>query len=160
MRATGHAKSNAPPDAGAFSTSIVSIFHKLRRWIRTTDVLINRHGPRLSKTINLERHVATLLPGERLFRRLDRRLDRWQVGDAHRARLTALGLPHHRVHDSRHFYAIRAVRTGTPYEFSARQLAHADIAMVAKVYTPSPRAPTSAIDESESRPSNARNRAR
>jgi integrase len=78
----------------------------------------------------LERHLETLTPGERLFRGLDR----WQVGDAHRARLTALGLPHHRVHDSRHFYAIRAIRAGTPYELVARQLGHADVAMVAKVY--------------------------
>jgi len=78
----------------------------------------------------LEKHHATLTPGERLFRGLDR----WQVGGAHRARLTALGLPHHRVHDSRHFYAIRAIRAGTPYELVARQLGHADVAMVAKVY--------------------------
>ena len=33
----------------------------------------------------LEKHHATLMPGERLFRGLDR----WQVGDAHRARLIA-----------------------------------------------------------------------
>jgi len=78
----------------------------------------------------VERHLETLTPDERLFRGLDR----WQVGDAHRARLTALGLPQHRVHDSRHFYAIRAIRAGTPYELVARQLGHADVAMVAKVY--------------------------
>jgi integrase len=78
----------------------------------------------------LQQHLASLTPGERLVRGLNR----WQVGDAHRARLTALGLPHHRVHDSRHFYAIRAIRAGTPYELVARQLGHADIAMVAKVY--------------------------
>ncbi len=78
----------------------------------------------------VERHLATLTPGERMFRGIDR----WQVGDMHRARLTALGLPHHRVHDSRHFYAIRAIRAGTPYELVARQLGHADVAMVAKVY--------------------------
>jgi integrase len=77
----------------------------------------------------LKRHVATLLPGERLFRGLSR----WDVGSARRARLTALGLPHHRVHDSPHFYAIRAIRAGTPYELVARQLGHADVAMVAKV---------------------------
>jgi integrase len=75
-------------------------------------------------------HIATLLPGERLFRALDR----WQVLKAHRDRLVALGLPHHRLHDSRHFYAIRAIRAGTPYELVARQLGHADVAMVAKVY--------------------------
>ena len=27
----------------------------------------------------------------------------------------------HRVHDARHFYAVRAVRAGTPYELVARQ---------------------------------------
>jgi hypothetical protein len=46
----------------------------------------------------------------------------------------ALGLPHHRVHDARHFYAIRAVRAGTPYELVARELGHADVQMVARVY--------------------------
>ena len=78
----------------------------------------------------LEAHLATLTPGERLFRGLDR----WDVGEHHTARLVALGLPHHRVHDARHFYAIRAVRAGTPYELVARQLGHADVQMVAKVY--------------------------
>ena len=38
------------------------------------------------------------------------------------------------MHDARHFYAIRAVRAGTPYELVARQLGHADVTMVAKVY--------------------------
>ena len=78
----------------------------------------------------LAKHLETLTPGERLFRGIDR----WQAGDAHRVRLIALGLPHHRLHDSRHFYAIRAIRAGTPYELVARQLGHADVAMVAKVY--------------------------
>ena len=77
-----------------------------------------------------EQHVDSLTPGERLFRGLDR----WLVGDVHRHRLEALGLPHHRVHDARHFYAIRAVRAGTPYELVARQLGHADIQMVARIY--------------------------
>jgi integrase/recombinase XerD len=38
------------------------------------------------------------------------------------------------MHDARHFYAIRAVRAGTPYELVARQLGHADVQMVARVY--------------------------
>jgi hypothetical protein len=42
-------------------------------------------------------------------------------------------LPHHGVQDSRHFYAIRALRAGTPYELVARQF-HADVQMVARVY--------------------------
>lgn len=79
---------------------------------------------------HIEKHVESLTPGERLFRGIHR----WQVGDMHRERLRVLGLPHHRVHDSRHFYAIRAVRAGTPYELVARQLGHADVQMVARVY--------------------------
>ena len=78
----------------------------------------------------IARHLNALTPGERLFRGIDR----WMAGDAHTDRLKGLGLPHHRLHDARHFYAIRAVRAGTPYELVARQLGHADVAMVAKVY--------------------------
>src|SRR5437588_12011934 len=78
----------------------------------------------------LEEHLGTLTPGERLFRGLDR----WAVGAAHRDRLKALGLPHHRLHDARHFYAIRAVRAGTPYDLVGRQLGHADVQMVARIY--------------------------
>ena len=78
----------------------------------------------------LAEHVATLTPGERLFRGLDR----WHVGSVHRERLRVLGLPHHRLHDARHFFAVRAVRAGTPYELVARQLGHADVQMVARTY--------------------------
>ena len=78
----------------------------------------------------LEKHVTALTPGERLFRGLTR----WHVGDVHRARLKTLDLPHHRVRDARHFYAVRAVRAGTPYELVARQLGHADVQRVARVY--------------------------
>jgi hypothetical protein len=35
------------------------------------------------------------------------------------------GRPHHRLHAARHFYVIRAVRAGTPFELVARQLGHA-----------------------------------
>ena len=76
--------------------------------------------------LGLEARPETLLPGERLFQGLDR----WQVGDVHRDRLKALGLPHHRVHDARHFYTVRA---GPPYELVASQLGHAYVKMVAKV---------------------------
>jgi integrase len=82
----------------------------------------------------LATHLATLTPAERLFRLESEKLDRWKVGDEHRTVLRALGLPHHRVHDSRHFYAIRAVRAGTPYELVARQLGHGSVQMVAKTY--------------------------
>lgn len=78
----------------------------------------------------LEAHHATLTPGERLFRDVDR----WQASDAHREALRALGMPHRRLHDSRHVFAIRLVRAGTPYELVARALGHADVTMVARVY--------------------------
>jgi len=68
-------------------------------------------------------HLETLMPGERLFRDLYRRL----VDDMHTVRLKALRLAHHRVHDARHFYAVRAVRAATPYELVARQLGPPDI---------------------------------
>ncbi len=80
------------------------------------------------------KHLNTLTPGARLFRLDTESIDRWDVGTVHRETLRALELPHHRVHDARHFYAIRAVRVGTPYELVARQLGHVDVAMVAKVY--------------------------
>ena len=78
----------------------------------------------------IEQHLATLTPGERLFRGVDR----WQVGDAHRDRCRVLGLEGYRLHDSRHFFAVEALRGGTPAELVARQLGHKDTAMVSKVY--------------------------
>ena len=78
----------------------------------------------------VEAHLKTVLPGERLFRGVDR----WQASDLHRERLRILGLPHHRLHDSRHHWAVRMVRAGMPLELVARQLGHRDVVMVAKVY--------------------------
>jgi integrase len=75
-------------------------------------------------------HVATVLPGERVFRGLDR----LAVGDVHRQRLRALGLEGYRLHDARHHWAVRMARAGAPFELIARQLGHRDVAMVAKVY--------------------------
>jgi integrase len=46
----------------------------------------------------------------------------------------ALGISDYRVHDHRHSYAVRALRAGTPAELVARQLGHANPAMVTKVY--------------------------
>jgi len=78
----------------------------------------------------IETHWRSVLPGERLFRGVDR----WEAGDYHRERLRLLGLPHHRLHDSRHHRAVRMVRAGMPLELVARQLGHRDVVMVAKVY--------------------------
>jgi integrase len=78
----------------------------------------------------LQEHLATVLPGERVFRGIDR----WQAGDVHRERLRALGLEGYRLHDARHHWAVRMARAGAPFELIARQLGHRDVAMVAKVY--------------------------
>ena len=40
----------------------------------------------------------------------------------------------YQLRDSRHTYAVRAIRSGASYEVVARQLGHADTAMVARVY--------------------------
>ncbi len=78
----------------------------------------------------LEAHLATLTPGERLFRGISR----WDAAEAHRERCRALGFTDYRLHDSRHHWAVRMVRAGMPLELVARQLGHHDVVMVAKVY--------------------------
>jgi integrase len=75
-------------------------------------------------------HLATVLPGERVFIGLDR----WGVGKSHRSRLRMLGLEGYRLHDARHHWAVQMARAGAPFELIARQLGHRDVAMVAKVY--------------------------
>lgn len=78
----------------------------------------------------VEAHWRRALPGERLFRGLHR----WGTSDAHREQLRVLDLPHHRLHDARHHWAVHMVRAGMPLELVARQLGHRHVAMVAKVY--------------------------
>ena len=77
-----------------------------------------------------EQHLETVLPGERLFRGMDR----WQAGDHHRERCRVLGLVGYRLHDSRHHWAVEQLRAGTPVELVARQLGHRDAVMALKVY--------------------------
>ena len=79
---------------------------------------------------HIEQHLETVLPGERLFRGVDR----WQVGDHHRERCRVLGLVGYRLHDSRHHWAVEQLRAGTPVELVARQLGHRDAVMALKVY--------------------------
>lgn len=54
----------------------------------------------------VEAHLASVLPGERVFRGVDR----WMAGDVHRERLRALGLVGYRLHDARHHWAVRMAR--------------------------------------------------
>jgi hypothetical protein len=77
-----------------------------------------------------QEHLATVLPGERVFRGWDR----WAISEAHRTRLRGQGLEGYRLHDARHHWAVRMARAGAPLELIARQLGHRHIAMVAKVY--------------------------
>jgi integrase len=77
----------------------------------------------------VEGHLATLTPGERLFRGIHR----WAASQYHRERCHALGFVGHRLHDARHHWVVRMVRAGMPLELVARQLGHRDVVMVAKV---------------------------
>jgi integrase len=67
---------------------------------------------------------ASLFPG----------LKRGAVGYHHRQVLKRLGLQGYELRDSRHSWAVRAAKAGTPAEIIARQLGHADPVMVLKVY--------------------------
>jgi len=78
----------------------------------------------------IEQHLATLTPGERLFRGLDR----WEAGDYHRERCRVLGFEGYRFHDSRHHWAVEQLRAGVPVELVSRQLGHRDAVMALKVY--------------------------
>ncbi len=78
----------------------------------------------------VEAQLGKVLPGERVFRGVDR----WEAGHVHRERLRALGLEGYRLHDARHHWAVRMARAGAPFELIARQLGQRDVATVAKVY--------------------------
>ena len=55
-------------------------------------------------------HLATLTPGKRVFRGVDR----WKASDYHRERCRVLGHVGYRLHDARHHWAVRMVRAGMP----------------------------------------------
>jgi integrase len=78
----------------------------------------------------IERHVALLTPNAPLFPGINR----WTASDKHREACLALEIEDYQLKDSRHTYAVRAIRAGAPFEVVARQLGHADISMAVKVY--------------------------
>jgi len=78
----------------------------------------------------IERHIALLTPNAPLFPGINR----WTASDKHREACKALGLEDYQLKDSRHTYAVRAIRGGASFEFVARQLGHADTTMAVKVY--------------------------
>jgi integrase len=75
-------------------------------------------------------HVRALLPNALLFPGVNR----WTASDKHRDACKALGIEDYQLKDSRHSYAVRAIRAGAHFEHIAQQLGHVDTTMVVKVY--------------------------
>lgn len=75
-------------------------------------------------------HSSALLPKADLFPTLNR----WTVSDKHREACARVDIENYQLRDSRHTYAVRAIRAGASFEAVARQLGHANTAMVAQVY--------------------------
>ncbi len=78
----------------------------------------------------VEKHVALLTPNAALFPGINR----WTASDKHREACKALEIEDYQLKDSRHTYAVRAIRAGAPFEVVAQQLGHADTTMVVRVY--------------------------
>ena len=78
----------------------------------------------------VRRRVRGLLPNAPLYPGVNR----WTVSDKHRAACNALGIEDYQLRDSRHTYAVRAIRSGASFEAVAQQLGHADTSMAVRVY--------------------------
>lgn len=78
----------------------------------------------------VERYVGLLTPNAPLFPGINR----WTASDKHREACEALDIEDYQLKDSRHTYAVRAIRAGASFEVVARQLGHADTTMVVRVY--------------------------
>lgn len=78
----------------------------------------------------IERAIGGLLPDAWLFENRDVN----EASRRHRLLLASLELTGFRLHDSRHFWAVRMARAGAPAEMIARQLGHKDAMMVIRVY--------------------------
>lgn len=76
------------------------------------------------------RHIAMLTPNALVFPDLNR----WTVSDKHREACALLGIENYTLRDSRHTFAVRAIRAGASAEVVARQLGHGDTQMVNRVY--------------------------
>lgn len=78
----------------------------------------------------LREHARGFLPNAPLFPGINR----WTASDKHRGVCSQLGIEDYQLRDSRHTYAVRAIRAGASFEVVAQQLGHADTTMVARVY--------------------------
>ncbi len=79
---------------------------------------------------HLRARSQSLLPSAPLYPGVNR----WTVSDKHRAACGALGIEGYQLRDSRHTYAVRAIRSGASFEVVAQQLGHADTSMAVRVY--------------------------
>lgn len=78
----------------------------------------------------IDRHISLLTPNAPLFPNINR----WTASDKHREACKTLEIEDYQLKDSRHTYAVRAIRAGAPFEVVARQLGHADTTMAVRVY--------------------------
>jgi integrase len=78
----------------------------------------------------VERHISLLTPNAPLFPGINR----WTASDKHREACKALEIEDYQLKDSRHTYAVRAIRAGAQFEVVAQQLGHVDTTMVVRVY--------------------------
>jgi hypothetical protein len=79
-------------------------------------------------------HFAPVLEGKLPDALLVPGMKRGAAGDQHRQVCQRLGIADYELRDSRHSWAVRAAKAGTPAEIIARQLGHANGVMVLKVY--------------------------
>ena len=79
---------------------------------------------------DIQRHIGLLTPNALLFPGINR----WTASDKHRDACARLEIEDYQLRDSRHTYAVRAIRAGASFEFVARQLGHANTQMVVNVY--------------------------
>jgi integrase len=70
----------------------------------------------------LREHARGFLPNAPLFPGINR----WTTSDTHRSVCSQLEIEDYRLRDSRHTYAVRAIRSGASFEAVAQQLGHAD----------------------------------
>lgn len=78
----------------------------------------------------VENHMALMTANAPLFPGINR----WTASDKHREACRALEIEDYQLKDSRHSYAVRAIRAGAPFEVVAQQLGHADTTMVVRIY--------------------------
>jgi len=78
----------------------------------------------------VERYISLLTPNAPVFPGINR----WTASDKHREACKALEIEDYQLKDSRHTYAVRAIRAGASFEVVARQLGHANTTMAVKVY--------------------------